>query len=343
MSLGSGAAVALAAMPIAVRVAERTGFLDRPVGYKQHGHPTPYLGGSALLLALLVAGMAFGEGSGRFLPVSLGAIGLWVVGTVDDRVNLSPWLRIAASVVAGVGLWVGNLGWDVFDWAGLDLVLTVVWVLGLVNAFNLMDNLDGAAGSVAASTAVGVGAFALAGGDGTLLALACGLLGACLGFLCWNLAGPARIFLGDGGSMPLGFIVAALAIAAQPTGDLGGSAVLTASLLVGLVILDTTLVTVSRRRRGVALLTGAHDHLTHRLLGPAGTPRRVAGLLAGVQLSLCAIALGAAELGRMAVLWVAAVTVIAGIAAIAALERRMDRMESEVGTRAGGLAAARAK
>jgi len=188
MSLGAGAAVALAAMPIAARVAERTGFLDRPVGYKQHGHPTPYLGGSALLLALLVAGIAFGEGSGRFLPVLLGAIGMWVVGTVDDRVNLSPWLRIAATVAAGVGLWVGNLGWDVFDWAGMDLVLTVLWVLGLVNAFNLMDNLDGAAGSVAATTAVGVGAFALVGGDSTLLALACGLLGACLGFLCWNLA-----------------------------------------------------------------------------------------------------------------------------------------------------------
>ena len=143
--------------------------------------------------------------------------------------------------------------------------------------------------------------------------------------------------------MPLGFVVAALAIAAQPAGDLGGSAVLTASLLVGLVILDTTLVTVSRRRRGVALLTGARDHLTHRLLGLAGTPRRVAGLLAGVQLSLCAIALGASELGRMAVLWVAAVTVIAGIAVIAALERRTDRVKSEVETRAGGPAAAQAE
>jgi UDP-GlcNAc:undecaprenyl-phosphate GlcNAc-1-phosphate transferase len=258
------------------------------------------------------------------------------VGTIDDRVNLSPWLRVGATIAAGVGLWVGDLGWNIFPGSGLDLALTVAWVLGLVNAFNLMDNVDGACGSVAAAASVGIGAFALVKGDVTLAAVAFGLVGGCLGFLRSNLARPARIFLGDGGSMPVGFIVAATAIAGPPIADLGNGAVLTAALLVGLVIFDTTLVVISRRRRVVSLLTGGRDHLTHRLLG--GSARRVARTLAVVQLSLCALALGAAGLGRVAVLWIAAAVVV-GIAAIAVLEKRMDRLKAKASGRAGRLAA----
>jgi len=340
MSLVVGATTAFATMPIARRVAWHTGFLDQPVGYKKHGRATPYLGGVAVLLAFVVAAVSFGEGSGRFLPVVLYAVGLCVVGTVDDRVNLSPWIRLGATVAAGVGLWVGDLGWNVFAGSGLDFVLTVVWVLGLVNAFNLMDNLDGAAGSVTVAAAVGIGAFALLNDDVALAAAAFGLVGACLGFLRFNLARPARIFLGDGGSMSIGFIVAALVIAAPPVEDLGRGSVLVAALLVGLVILDTTLVTISRRRRGRPLMTGGRDHLTHRMLDVVGSARGVAGTLAAVQLSLCALALAASGLGRTAVLWIAAAAVIAGIGAIAALEARMDRLESEAAARAGRLASA---
>jgi UDP-GlcNAc:undecaprenyl-phosphate GlcNAc-1-phosphate transferase len=202
-----------------------------------------------------------------------------------------------------------------------------------------MDNLDGACGSLVAAASVGIGAFALLNGDLTLAAVSFGLTGACLGFLHSNLARPARIFLGDGGSMPMGFIVAALAIAAPPVADLGNGAVLIAALFVGLVILDTTLVVISRRRRRVPLLTGGRDHLTHRLLGLLGSPRRVAGTLAAVQLGLCALALLATSLGRVAVLWIAAEAVIGGIAAIAVLETRMVRRASASPARAGGLAA----
>jgi UDP-GlcNAc:undecaprenyl-phosphate GlcNAc-1-phosphate transferase len=341
LALGVGAAAAVAGVPVASWVAVRTGFLDHPAGYKKHERPTPYLGGSAVVLAFVVAALAFGDGGTGFLPVVLAAVGLWAVGTIDDRVNLSPWLRVGATVAAGVALWATDLGWDVFAFAGLDLALTVLWVLGLVNAFNLMDNLDGASGSVAAAASAGIGAFALWRDDPALAAMAFGLVGACLGFLRFNLARPARIFLGDGGSMPIGFIVAALAIAAPSVADLGAGAVLTAALLVGLVILDTTLVVISRRRRGVTLLTGGRDHLTHRLLGIVGSARRVAGTLAVAQLALCALALSAAGLGRVAVLWIAAAVAIAGIATIAALEARLDQLEAETSARARSLATAR--
>lgn len=266
----------------------------------------------------------FGDGTGRFLPLILGAVVLWTLGTIDDRVNLSPWLRMGVTIATAVGLWAGGLGWNIFPSSALDLLLTVLWVLGLVNAFNLMDNLDGASASVAAAGLLGVGAFAIVHGDVALASVSLALAGACSGFLRFNLAQPARIFLGDGGSMPIGFIVAATAIAAQPANGLGRGAVLTASLLVGLVILDTTLVIVSRRRRRVPLLTGGRDHLTHRLLGALRTPQRVAASLAAAQLSLCALALAGASLGGVVVLWIAASAVVAGIATIAVMESRMD-------------------
>jgi len=341
LAFATACVVALIAVPIAARVARRTGFLDQPVGYKRHGHPTPYLGGSAVVLAFVVVAIAFGAGSGRFLAVVLGAVALWVVGTIDDRVNLSPLLRVGVTIAAAVGLWAEDLGWNVFDAAALDLGLTIVWVVGLVNAFNLMDNLDGATGSVAAASSVGIGAFALVNDDAALAALSFGLVGACLGLLRSNLARPARIFLGDGGSMPVGFVIAAMAIAAPRVAEMGNEAVLIAALLTGLVILDTTLVVISRRRHGVPLLTGGRDHLTHRLLGIVGSARRVAGTLATAQLGLCALALAAASLGRSAVLAVAILVGAAGLGAIAWLERRMDRHHAEASTLSGNVAPAR--
>ena len=326
MSLAFALAVVLVLIltPQAARVAVRTGFLDHPLGYKQHGRATPYLGGSAVMLAFLVPALLWGGLGDRFLVLGLGACALWIVGTLDDRVNLSPWLRMAVEAVAGVGLYAADLGWTLFPSEALNLILTVVWVIGLVNAFNLMDNLDGATGTVAATAATGIAGFALINGDVELAAIAGALAGACIGFLRYNLARPARIFLGDGGSMPIGFIAASATIAAGGDANLAASALPFAAMLVGLVILDTTLVVISRRRRAVPLLTGGRDHLTHRLLEMTGSPQAVAAMLATLQLALCAVALTAAENGRNAVLWSAAATLVIGIAVIALLEIRFD-------------------
>lgn len=276
------------------------------------------------MLAFLVPALLLGDLTDRFLALVLGACGLWIVGTVDDRVNLSPWLRLGLEALAGVGLWQGDLGWEASSVEALNLLLTVVWVVGLVNAFNLMDNLDGATATVAAAAATGIASFALINGDAELAAIAGALAGACVGFLRYNLTRSARIFLGDGVSMPIGFIAAAATIAAAGDANLGASALPFAAMLVGLVILDTTLVVISRRRRGVPLLTGGRDHLTHRLLAMTGSPQAVAATLATLQLALCTVALTAAENGRPAVLWSSATTLVIGIAVIVMLEIRFD-------------------
>jgi UDP-GlcNAc:undecaprenyl-phosphate GlcNAc-1-phosphate transferase len=303
----------------AMRAARRTGFLDRPSGYKAHGAPTPCLGGAAVMASAVLAATALGGLGGDLTLIVALAAGLWAVGTLDDRVALSPKWRVAASILAGVALWRLELGWGVFDLAALDLTLTVLWVVGLVNAFNLMDNLDGATGTVAAVSAAGIGALALVDGNAGTAILALSLAGACLGFLPFNLARPAKIFLGDGGSMPIGFIVAALALQAAGAHALS---LLAGAMLVGLVILDTTLVVVSRRRRGVALVTAGRDHLSHRILAQAGTPRRVAIVLGLVQASLCASAVLAVHAGAVPTAVLAIGWVLAGLAAIVVLESR---------------------
>jgi UDP-GlcNAc:undecaprenyl-phosphate/decaprenyl-phosphate GlcNAc-1-phosphate transferase len=295
LALIVAAAVTWLVTPLAIRVAFATGFLDKPAGYKGHGNPTPYLGGSAIMVGVLGAGIAFGDGAGRFAVLGVCAVVLWIVGTADDKLNLSPFLRLALEIAIGVALFATGHGWTVLGSDPLDLILTVAWVVGIVNAVNLMDNMDGAAATVLGISATGTGALAILSGDPTLGALCLAVAGGCLGFLPRNLARPSRIFMGDGGSMPLGLLVAGAAMTVSSTHDLGPAGIVQAALVVGVVILDTTLVTVSRRVGGRPLLTGGRDHLTHRLRTRLGTARRVALALGGAQLLLCGMTVAVIE------------------------------------------------
>jgi UDP-GlcNAc:undecaprenyl-phosphate GlcNAc-1-phosphate transferase len=302
-----------AVTPLAIRVALATGFIDRPAGYKGHDAPTPYLGGSAIMVGVLVTAVALGgAGHGRWVLLA-GAAVLWMLGTADDRLNLSPLTRvIAEAAVAGALFATGN-GWHVS--AGIvDLLLTVGWVIAVVNAVNLMDNMDGTSATVAGTSALGAGGLALVGGDSSLAVLCLAVGGACAGFLPRNLARPSRIFMGDGGSMPLGLLVAGVAMAASAHAAVGAGAVVIGVLLLGLALLDTTLVTFSRRVGGRPLLTGARDHLTHRLRTKLGTSRAVAAFLGGTQLLLCggAIVLGQIGLGAVLSAGILA-TILAGV------------------------------
>ncbi len=201
------------------------------------------------------------------------AVFLWGLGTLDDWLNLPLLLRLVAEVAIGVGLWHSGHGWDVFHSTAPDVALTVVWVVGVANAFNLMDNMDGAAATTAAVSALGAGLLAIISGKAALAPLCFAVAGSCAGFLPRNLARPARIFMGDGGSLPIGLLVAGLTMSVVTRDYFGSRGIVIGPLLVGLVILDTTLVTVSRTRGHRAVLSGGRDHLTHRLVNGLGSPR----------------------------------------------------------------------
>jgi UDP-GlcNAc:undecaprenyl-phosphate/decaprenyl-phosphate GlcNAc-1-phosphate transferase len=313
-------------VPLAIRLAVATGFLDHPVGYKKHFRPTPYLGGLALMAAVLPVALVLGGGY-DVLVIAACAAGLCCVGIVDDRAHLGPGVRVLAEVTAAFALWQADLGWLLWNGGLLDLALTTVWVVGLVNAFNLMDNLDGATGTVGGVSAAGVGVLAAAQGEIAIAAMAFALAGACAGFLRFNLARPSRVFLGDGGSMPVGFLLAAALMAVPPTMGFGTAAVFAVVPLVGLAVFDTTLVVVSRVRRGTGVFTGGRDHLTHRLLDLLGTPQNVALALAGAQAALCALGFVLYDSTIVTVFGAATAYVVLGAVTIAALEWPYVRVE----------------
>jgi UDP-GlcNAc:undecaprenyl-phosphate GlcNAc-1-phosphate transferase len=319
-SFAAAAVASVAATPVAIRIARRTDFLDRPRDYRQHGAPTPLLGGAAVLVAFLLAGLLVAGASGRLLVLLGCAAGLWLLGTIDDRVAVPPVWRLLAEAGAGAALFVAGLGWQTHLPAAGDLTLTVVSVVIAVNAFNLMDNLDGACATVAAVAAAGIGVLAAIKGQPTVAALAFALSGACAGFLPWNLAGPARIFLGDGGSMPVGLLVAALAIATARHDRAGSAGLLVGALLAGLPLFDAMLVSFSRTRREVTVVTGGRDHLTHRLLLSLRGPRAVAAVLAALQAVLCAAAIVGYELGTAGVAGLALTAFLIGVVAIFVLD-----------------------
>lgn len=319
VAFGLAALLTLLLVPPARRIALRTGFLDHPVDYKAHARATPYLGGAAVIAAFTVAAIALGNAATRFWLVLALALALAALGTIDDRRSLPPGLRFGAQALAAVALYAAEVRWEIAGSVWIDLPVTLVWVAGLANAYNLLDNIDGAAATTAAVSAAGVGALALVRDDGALAACGLALAGACAAFLVFNLARPARIFLGDGGSVPIGFLIAALALLAA--GPLGGDAVLIAVPLAGVAIFDTTLVVISRRRRGVTILTGGRDHATHRLLRPLGSPRAVALLLAAAQALLGALTLLIWDASERTVLIVSVAYIALGLALLVAFER----------------------
>jgi UDP-GlcNAc:undecaprenyl-phosphate/decaprenyl-phosphate GlcNAc-1-phosphate transferase len=290
----------LAATPIAIRVANQLRFYDQPGGYKVHAGATPYLGGAAVVTGLALATLLFIGAETKLLAILGGACVMLAVGTVDDRRTVRPSIRLVTTSGAAALLSASGAGWSVFGNDAANLALTIVWVVGGVNAFNLMDNMDGAAATVAAVSGAGVAALAVINDDPMVAALALALSGACVGFLKYNLASSARIFLGDGGSMPIGFVLAAAVMGLPEMNVSGVSTLIPAALLVGLAIFDTTLVIVSRSRRRVRIYSGARDHVTHRLLPLLRSPRAVVLVLALVQTILCGLAIAAAELGTTA-------------------------------------------
>jgi UDP-GlcNAc:undecaprenyl-phosphate/decaprenyl-phosphate GlcNAc-1-phosphate transferase len=311
-------AASFAATPLAIRVARRADFYDHPREYRQHAAPTPFLGGSAVVGAFLLAAVAL-HVSGRLLVLLGCAVGIWLMGTIDDRVAVAPKWRLAVETGAALGLLAVGLGWNTYGGGG-DIVLTVVWVVALINGFNLMDNLDGACGTVGCVSAAGIGTLAAIQGESTLAGLSFALAGACAAFLHWNLATPAKVFLGDGGSRPIGLLVAGLAMATGRHLDVGDANLLVGALMVGVVVLDTTLVSVSRLRRGIPLVTGGRDHLSHRLLLVLRSPRRVAAVLAMTQATLCALAIAGDRWGAEALALLALLAITLGVGAIVVLD-----------------------
>ncbi len=318
----ASALLALLATPVTRWLAHRLGMVDQPGLRKAHRAPTPLLGGLAMYVGLLLAFVFLGQRD--WLTEGLGILGgatlMLVTGLWDDRYGMPAGLKLAAGVVAA--LFLSGLGVRVqlTGWLWLDTVVTVLWVVGITNAANLMDNMDGLAAGLTAVAAVFFLTLAGLEGQGLVASLAAALLGAALGFLFYNLA-PAASFMGDAGSLTIGFLLAALGIKLRFLGAPLAATWMAPIVVLGIFIFDTTLVTVSRLRRGRSPFQGGSDHTSHRLVQLGlSAPRAVLTLyVAAVSLGATAVLLTRLEPLTANALF--AGLVLAGLAALLLLER----------------------
>jgi len=279
------ALVSLVLTPLAIRAALRLRILDHPGERKSHDTPTPYLGGVAIVLAvtlsIVIAAVARGE-TPATLSQLLGILGialaLSLTGLLDDLRGLPVAVRFGIQLLAALGLWSLDVRVDLTGEPLIDLPLTVLWTVGITNAMNLLDNMDGLSASTATIASLWFGAIALINGQFLVAALAFAVGGAAAGFLRDNRP-PARIYMGDAGSLFLGIMLASLGMLL----DLGRGVLVTAAvpvLILTVPVLDTALVTVARIRHGISPFQGGKDHTSHRLVR-VGLPVPVAvGLIA---------------------------------------------------------------
>jgi UDP-GlcNAc:undecaprenyl-phosphate/decaprenyl-phosphate GlcNAc-1-phosphate transferase len=339
------ALVATLGITVPVRsLAIHYGLVDQPGPRKVHLKPIPLLGGIAIYLGFVLAILAtlHNESRQQIASIVVGATLVATVGFLDDRgllhhqVKLFAGMPVAALILIASGIRAQLFSRFIAGPAGviLDVCFTIFWVVGITAAFSILDHMDGLCAGIAAVAAAFFTLAAVMNGQTMVRTLGAAVLGAALGFLRWNF-NPAKIFMGDGGAMLLGFLMATLGLKIRPEGAAFPASWLVPILILGVPIFDTSLVSISRARRGLIPFTSpGKDHTAHRLsnlgLGHRG----------GVLVLYClgalygALALLAPHLAPMAAYALAGILVAGGLVAVFFLEsvpyeRQMKIKKSE--------------
>jgi UDP-GlcNAc:undecaprenyl-phosphate GlcNAc-1-phosphate transferase len=270
----SALVLAIGGTPVMRQVALRLGVIDNPTARKIHASPVPLLGGAAIYIAFILALLFLGDRRyiNEVVGIFIGATLMSLMGVVDDKWGLGSYIKLAGQLLAAGILVYSGVAVRLF-YNPLDIVLTIAWVVGITNAFNLLDNMDGLSGGIAMIAAVYFTLLAAMGHQYLVGILAAGLAGACAGFLIYNW-NPAHIFMGDTGSLFLGFLLAAVGIKLRFPANSQTVTWMIPVLVLALPIFDTTLVFISRLRRGKnPLTTPGKDHVSHRLAQLTGSRR----------------------------------------------------------------------
>ncbi len=302
----------LIATPVAARLAGAYGIVDVPGARSAHDKPIPCIGGAAILgcvaATLALVAVWFGPTCFRIMinlqamAVALAAAGIFGLGLVDDAAHLRARTKLLAEVLIALGLCVVRLTLPVAQWLGLtenvwwiDWPVTIVWVVAITNALNLADGLDGLAAGVGVTACVALAVCGIADGHvAVALAMAC-LCGGLCGFWVYN-AHPARVFLGDGGSLLAGFGIAAASMAcAAGTRSMAQPAIVVAILSVPL--LDMALAVVRRFSQRRTIFSPDRQHIHHRLIDGGLSPRRAVGILHGMALFGAILGMGVRAAG----------------------------------------------
>jgi UDP-GlcNAc:undecaprenyl-phosphate GlcNAc-1-phosphate transferase len=258
--------------------ARKLSLVAKPRADRWHRKPTALYGGVGIYLSFMAISLLdrqHGHGLGLLMAC---ASAMFVLGLVDDVVQLKPYAKFVGQIICAAAFTMFGMRLNWIPIAPVDQALTVFWLVGITNAVNLLDSLDGVAGGVAAIASAFLIYFSHSTGQGAAAAMSAAFCGAVAGFLVYNF-NPASIFMGDCGSLFLGFYIGGAAlIHNQPGLRRNVVAILSIPLLVVAVpIIDTTLVTISRKYHGRAVSQGGRDHTAHRLVA-LGLSERAAAL-----------------------------------------------------------------
>ena len=328
------ALIASASVTVPVRqFALRVDMVDRPNSRKIHVKPIPLLGGLAIYFGVLLAMVllySFGDEAMRqVLGILAGATLVVLVGTLDDRGLLHHQVKLfVAMPLAGLILLGSGIHAEVFSVffpgrAGTvaDAALTVFWVTGITASFSIFDYMDGLCAGVAAIAAFFFAVFAMLNGQVLVSTLAAAVMGAALGFLGWNF-NPAKIFMGDGGAMFLGFLMATLALKLRMAGASHGARWLVPIFILGVPIFDTLMVSISRSRRGLLpFTTPGKDHTGHRLANWGLGTRPAVLTMYAFACFFGLLAFAVSRLNSVQVFVIGVLVAAAELAAVALLER----------------------
>ena len=270
--------VSLIVVPFVGRLANRFGIIDRPARNRWHGRAVPRTGGIAIFAGFMVASAVVGSLQRETLIILSGATVVFILGLLDDKFGTYP--RVKFIVQLGIALAVVSLGVRLRILpAAVAIPLTLVWIVGITNALNLIDNVDGLSAGIAFIASMTFFLVFWGSGPATVPILSLALAGACLGFLRYNF-NPAKIFMGDSGSLLIGYVLSVLAILGFWQTSSPMFPTLTAPVLIlGYAVFDTTLVTVLRLKASGPPWIGGRDHSSHRLIRLGLSERKAVLLL----------------------------------------------------------------
>jgi UDP-GlcNAc:undecaprenyl-phosphate GlcNAc-1-phosphate transferase len=286
----SSLAVSSFSVPFLRKLAFKFAIIDKPnQPHKTHSSPIPYLGGLAIVIPVLVVSalsvfllQLSKETIMQGILVVVPGIILAIIGLIDDKNNLSASIRfliqLGLSFLISLLLIQGEYVVRITEFSTINFLISIFWIVGITNSFNLLDNLDGGAAGITVISGAAIFALSLTGDQYLIATFSISICAGSLGFLFWN-RNPARIYLGDSGALFIGLILSVLLLQFEPSTAEKLSSIAVPVLIMAIPITDTSVVVISRLQRGVSIFQGGRDHLSHRILALGFTRRQTAYLI----------------------------------------------------------------
>lgn len=283
-------ALTILAVPVVIKFANKYGYVARPSKSRWHTRSTALMGGIAIFLSFFITILIVLSFSRHWnvttIVVLFGAWMMFVIGLRDDIQPFTPKVKLGAQLLVAVMTIIVGIHFNTGLGIWLDIPISIIWIAGVINALNLIDNMDGLSSGIAFIASSFIAVLGMLSNHSFLSLTALTMAGGCLGFLLFNFK-PAKIFMGDCGSLFLGYMLAVLTMMLQSVLDLESSLIgsfYLAAFILAVPLFDTFLVMFDRKRHGRSIAQGGKDHTSHRLVYLTGSERKAVMILYGLGL-----------------------------------------------------------